>query len=54
MPVFVLTHRAREPLVMKGETTFSFVTDGIESALDQARSVAGGKDVAVSGGASVA
>ena len=54
MPVFVLAHRAREPLVMKGETTFSFVTDGIESALDQARSAAGGKDVAISGGASVA
>jgi len=54
MPVFVLTHHAREPLVMKGGTTFSFVTGGIESALDQARSAAGGKDVAISGGASVA
>src|SRR3954470_12043367 len=52
-PVFVLTHHAREPLV-KGETTFTFVTDGIESALEQARAAAGGKDVAIAGGASVA
>jgi dihydrofolate reductase len=52
-PVFVLTHHAREPLV-KGETTFTFVTDGIESALAQARAAAGDKDVAVAGGASVA
>lgn len=53
MPVFVLTHHARETLV-KGETTFTFVTDGIESALEQARAAAGDKDVAVGGGASVA
>jgi dihydrofolate reductase len=53
MPVFVLTHHARETLT-KGETTFTFVTDGIESALEQARAAAGGKDVAVGGGASVA
>src|SRR3954469_11178509 len=52
-PVFVLTHHAREPLV-KGETTFTFVTDGIESALEQARAAAGDKDVAIAGGASVA
>jgi len=51
-PVFVLTHHAREPLVMKGGTTFTFVTDGIESALEQARSAAGGEVVAVAGGAS--
>ena len=53
-PVFVLTHHAREPLVMEGGTTFTFVTDGIESALDQARRAAGGKDVALAGGAHAA
>jgi dihydrofolate reductase len=52
-PVFVLTHRQREPLVMAGGTTFTFVTDGIESALARARAAAGGKDVAVAGGADV-
>jgi dihydrofolate reductase len=50
-PVFVLTHHAREPLVMEGGTTFTFVTDGIESALEQARRAAGGQDVALAGGA---
>jgi dihydrofolate reductase len=50
-PVFVLTHHAREPLVLLGGTTFHFVTDGIESALRQAKSAAGGKDVAIGGGA---
>jgi dihydrofolate reductase len=53
-PVFVLTHHAREPLDMKGGTTFTFVTDGIQSALEQARHAAGGKDVALSGGAKAA
>ena len=53
MPVFVLTHQAREPLV-KGATTFTFVTDGIESALAQARAAAGAKNVAIGGGANVA
>ena len=53
-PVFVLTHHAREPLVMEGGTTFTFVTDGIESALEQARRAAGGKDIALSGGAHAA
>ncbi len=53
-PVFVLTHHAREPLAMQGGTTFTFVTDGIESALEQARKAAGGKDVALGGGANVA
>lgn len=53
-PVFVLTHYAREPLVMQGGTTFTFVTDGIVSALAQAREAAGGKDVALGGGANVA
>jgi dihydrofolate reductase len=52
-PVFVLTHYAREPLVMEGGTTFHFVTDGIESALEQAKDAAGGKDVWLGGGASV-
>ena len=53
-PVFVLTHHAREPLALEGGTTFTFVTDGIESALEQARRAAGGKDVALSGGAKAA
>ena len=52
-PVFVLTHHEREPLVL-GETTFTFVTDGIESAVEQARAAAGEKDVLVAGGAAVA
>lgn len=50
-PVFVLTHQPREPLEMQGGTTFNFVTDGIESALAQARTAAGSKDVAIAGGA---
>jgi len=53
-PVFVLTHHARAPLEMEGGTTFTFVTDGIQSALEQARRAAGGKDVALSGGAKAA
>lgn len=53
-PVFVLTHHPREPLVMEGGTTFTFVTDGIESALEQAVRAAGGKDVALAGGARTA
>ena len=53
-PVFVLTHHAREPLVTEGGTTFTFVTDGIESALEQARRAAGEKDIALSGGAQAA
>ena len=52
-PVFVLTHHPRQPLEMEGETTFHFVTDGIEPALEQAREAAGGKDVLLSGGAEV-
>jgi dihydrofolate reductase len=51
-PVFVLTHHARESLTMQGGTTFHFVTDGIESALEQARSAAGDTDVSIAGGAS--
>lgn len=53
-PVFVLTHSPRRPLVMQGGTTFNFVTDGIESALAQAREAAGSKDVAIAGGAQTA
>jgi len=53
-PVFVLTHFAREPLELEGGTTFTFVTDGIESALEQARQAGGGKDVSLAGGASAA
>jgi dihydrofolate reductase len=52
-PVFVLTHHARKPLEMEGGTTFTFVTDGIESALQQARDAAGAKDVVINGGADV-
>jgi dihydrofolate reductase len=52
VPVFVLTHHPRASLPMEGGTTFTFVTDGIESALEQARTVAGEKDVAIAGGAS--
>jgi len=53
-PVFVLTHHQREQVEMQGGTTFHFVTDGIESALEQARTAAGEKDVSLGGGASVA
>jgi dihydrofolate reductase len=53
-PVFVLTHYAREPLELEGGTTFTFITDGIESALEQARRAAGAKDVALAGGAKAA
>jgi len=53
VPVFVLTHHARETKPMEGGTTFTFVTNGIESALEQARGVAGEKNVAIAGGANV-
>ncbi|MEA2419331.1 MAG: hypothetical protein QOE60_1537, partial [Thermoleophilaceae bacterium] len=53
VPVFVLTHHEREPLPMEGGTTFHFVTDGIESALEQARAAAGDGDVQIGGGADV-
>src|SRR3979411_1279910 len=52
-PVFILTHYPRDPVEMEGGTTFHFVTDGIESALEQAREAAGGKDVMLWGGANV-
>src|SRR4051794_10942697 len=51
-PVFVLTHHSREPVVMEGGTTFHFVTEGIEAALEQARAAADGRDVSIAGGAS--
>jgi len=50
-PVFVLTHHPREPLPMVGGTIFNFVTDGVESALSQARRAAGEASVAIAGGA---
>ena len=53
-PVFVLTHHAREPLRLEGGTTFTFVTNGFESALEQARQAASGKDVRLGGGAKAA
>ena len=53
-PVYVLTSHAREPLAKEGGTTFFFVTEGIESAYEQAREAAGGKDVHLAGGANVA
>ena len=52
-PVFVLTHHPREPVQKEGGTTFTFVTEGIESALEQARTAAGDRDVALGGGADV-
>ena len=51
-PVFVLTHHPRQPLSMLGGTTFKFVTDGMASALEQARVAAGDQDVSIAGGAS--
>jgi dihydrofolate reductase len=51
VPVFVLTHHARPPLEMEGDTTFHFVTGGIREALDRAREAAGGLDVRIGGGA---
>lgn len=52
-PVFVLTHERREPWVRPGGTTFHFVTDGPERAMEQARAAAGGRDIRISGGADV-
>jgi len=51
VPVFVLTHHPRETVKKQGGTTFTFVTDGIESALSQAETAAGDKDVSIAGGA---
>lgn len=52
VPVFVLTNHARESITMKGDTTFHFVTDGIESALAKAKKAANGKDIRIGGGVS--
>jgi len=54
VPVYVVTHHARESVQKQGGTVFHFVTDGVESAIGQARAAAGGKDVAIAGGAAVA
>jgi dihydrofolate reductase len=54
MPVFVVTHEARDPVATEGGTTFTFVTAGIESALAQARAAAGDRDISVAGGANIA
>jgi len=53
MPVFVVTHEARAPLPMQGGTTYTFVTDGIQAALELARAAAGDKNVGIWGGANV-
>jgi dihydrofolate reductase len=53
VPVFVLTHHARAPLKMKGGTEFYFVTDGIRSALEQARAAAGNRDIRLGGGVDI-
>ena len=53
MPVFIVTHEAREPLPMQGGTTYTFVTDGIEAALELARAAAGDKNVGIWGGANI-
>lgn len=52
--VFVLTHHPRAPLVMEGETTFTFITEGIGKALEEAKQAAGGKDISLAGGAKAA
>jgi dihydrofolate reductase len=49
-PVFVVTHRPKETVVKEGGTSFTFVTEGVRSAVEQARAVAGGKNVAIAGG----
>lgn len=53
VPVFVVTHEESEPSVQKGDTTFTFVTNGFHHALAQAKAAAGDKDVAVAGGANI-
>jgi dihydrofolate reductase len=53
VPVYVVTHHPRQPLVKEGGTTFTFVTEGVTAAVEQARAAAGDRDVLVSGGASV-
>ena len=53
MPVFIVSHEQREPLPMQGGTTYTFVTDGIEAALELARAAAGDKNVGIWGGANI-
>lgn len=53
-PVFVLTHRGQEPISKRGGTSYTFVTGGIKAAVEQARAVAGGRDVLLAGGVSIA
>ena len=53
LPVFVVTHHARDPVEKEGGTTYNFVTDGVEAAVERARAEAGDKDVVLAGGASV-
>ncbi len=53
MPVFVLTHEPRDPVTKRGGTTFTFIADGLDSALEQARTAAGDQDVSVCGGANI-
>jgi len=53
MPVFIVTHESREALPMQGGTTYTFVTDGLEAALELARAAAGDKDVGIWGGANI-
>jgi dihydrofolate reductase len=53
MPVLVVTHQARDPLPMQGGTTYTFVSDGIEAALELARTTAGDKNVGIWGGANI-
>jgi dihydrofolate reductase len=52
-PVFVVTHRPRQTLTRQGGTSFTFVTDGVRSAVERARAAANGKDVAIAGGGSL-
>lgn len=52
VPTFVLTHHPRDPIVMDGGTTFHFITDGIEAALDRAKAAASGRDIQIAGGVS--
>jgi dihydrofolate reductase len=52
VPVFILTHHARPPIAMEGNTTFHFITGGIHEALDRAREAAAGRDVRIGGGPS--
>ena len=53
MPVFVLTHHERDQVAKENGTTFTFVTDGVEAALEQARAAAGDKNVGIAGGATL-